>query len=331
MIKHLFLLFFSLASYAIRVDVAYVCNDAYVHVLAASMESLILNSAHGNDLRIYVLHPDFSVDTVTKLHELVSDKAKLELIKFDINKLSGAPDGFHIMAYAKCLLPEVLPKLDKILFLDVDTLVLSDLGEFFKTPLNDSYLAAIQDEQYMEKIDFYDNRWQYNSIYQDVKKWFNSGVMLLNLKKCRKDKITESFLFNMRHIPHYIGDQPIFNYLFHGSVVYVDPRWNAASISFISPEYRHKYSVYTSQQIKQAYENPAILHLSGRGYVNARHPLAGVFQYFLHKTPWRGKMNFVSNEMVVRLVHKMSLFEFLKIKLKIQYLIIRDFFKDHFS
>lgn len=310
---------FLIDCFAITINLAYVCNDRYVYMLATSLESVLSNKAEDDNINIYVLNPDFTEDTISKLRTMIGKRASVTFITFDVEPFErDAPKDFHFMAYTKCLVIKELSHLDKVLFLDVDTIVLQSLKELFETPLGDNYAGVVQDDQYQEKLDLYDNKKLHGGIYKNVKNIFNSGVMLLNIRKCIADDIVERFLYQMKFVKHLYGDQPIFYYLFDEKVVYVKPKWNAASLYFCKYLPFNKYIIYTENEIEEAKTNPAIIHFSGRTFLNINHPKRWMFFEYLSKTPWGPSLGkLLSAEELLRIVYDMSFFEFLKLKIKI--------------
>lgn len=312
--KSLFFLVVISLIYATPINVAYVCNDGYSRQLAISIASLIKNKAPEDKIHIYVFSPDISDLTVSRLTYMAKDYAKLTVIKFDIGKLDGAPKEFHMVAYSKCLIPNLLSDLDSVIYLDVDTLVLGSLKELSDLNLRDNYAAVVQDETYWRELDLFENKKLYSNIYKDVGNMFNSGVMVLNLKKCRKDKIEEKFLYQMTNVKHYFGDQTIFYYLFYPKLIYLEPKWNAGTRLFVGGVYRRPYSKYSVRQIREAINSPKIMHFYDYGYLNINHKFAWLFRQYLSQTPWREDVLDFPNKTKLYFLHKAHWWKLLYVK-----------------
>ena len=77
------------------------------------------------------------------------------------------------------LFADMIPEIPyKVIYLDTDTVVNGDLKELFKIDISNYELAAVKDLYNWLNP----NRWK-------VKKYFNSGVLLLNMKEIRKTKL----------------------------------------------------------------------------------------------------------------------------------------------
>ena len=124
---------------------------------------------------------------------------------FDAYKDVGTHSYISLSAYYRLKLPSILVELDKVLYLDCDVIVNTSLKDLYDTDITDYYAAGVKDiamtsSGYVPKL-------ENNNIY------FNTGVLLLNLDKMRKDKIEIEFedytIKNIQSIK--VGDQEILN------------------------------------------------------------------------------------------------------------------------
>ncbi len=121
------------------------------------------------------------------LEAMVQEKNKSNTVKLiditDIYKksmLNSKNIRNHFTPYAQLrLFADIIPEIpDKIIYLDTDTIVNSNLRELFYIDINSYELACVKDLYNWLNP----NRWK-------VKKYFNSGVLLLNMKAIRKSKL----------------------------------------------------------------------------------------------------------------------------------------------
>ncbi|MDE7489778.1 glycosyl transferase family 8, partial [Streptococcus agalactiae] len=98
------------------------------------------------------------------------------------------------MAYARYYIPQLIDA-EKVLYLDIDTLVVDNLDKLFEIELGDYPIAAILDG---------------DGIH------FNSGVMLINSLYWMRYRVTEKLLeITERELDNGIfGDQGVLNLLF---------------------------------------------------------------------------------------------------------------------
>ncbi len=123
-------------------------------------------------------------------------------------------------ALAKFELGSLFPEYNKLLFIDCDTLITGDLSELFDL-LNDNIACVVQDIGYITLK-------KATGIKKPraEKLYFNSGVMLLNLKKMRflktADKLWDA---KERCLDQTLVDQNAFNMVFV-KAKRVDPKFN---------------------------------------------------------------------------------------------------------
>ena len=116
----------------------------------------------------------------------------------------------HFTPYAQLrLFADMIPEIpNKIIYLDTDTIVNGDLKELFKININDYELACVDD--LYNWLNPY--RWK-------VKHYFNSGVLLLNMKEIRKTdlfKKSRELVANKKMIS---PDQDALNFLVKKKIV----------------------------------------------------------------------------------------------------------------
>ena len=106
---------------------------------------------------------------------------KIRLLQIDEDTFATLPlsHWVTVQAWFRIKLPDMCPDLDRILYLDCDTLILGDLSELFSTNLDGKYLAGVKD---VWGVDKYCKRLNMTSgVY------VNSGMLLLNADFCRKE------------------------------------------------------------------------------------------------------------------------------------------------
>lgn len=147
-----------------------------------------VQSADGVDLRIVIA--DQSLDTLKQLHNSNRKQYKLT-------------------ALLKFYLPELLPEVDKVLFLDGDILIQTTLHELYTTELGDNLVAAVRDLPQIFEVKTYVDK---NIAGRD---YFNSGVMLLNLSQMRIENTSKSLIKAKQSLSkQQFLDQDAFNLVF---------------------------------------------------------------------------------------------------------------------
>ena len=114
------------------------------------------------------------------------------------------------MSLLRLALHEILPEEDRVLWLDIDTIVNADITDLFGTELDGCYVAAAE-EQIRSKDPFL---------------YFNAGVMILDLKKLR-DGMADLLIRYVNRVDLRFPDQDVINLLCQGRIKPISPYWNS--------------------------------------------------------------------------------------------------------
>lgn len=121
---------------------------------------------------------------------------------------------FQMCASLRLFLPDLLPHVDKILYLDTDIVLLDSLDNIWNQfhIMNASQMAAMAHENQVEILNVYSY-----ANYPTVKLGFNSGVMLMDLEKMRRSFWIDKNLAIYKHLSEHLifGDQDIINIYAH--------------------------------------------------------------------------------------------------------------------
>ena len=120
-------------------------------------------------------------------------------------------NGWTYMVLMRAALHRVFPELDRVLSLDVDTIVTKDISELWDLDLSQHYLAGVREPHKSNR-----------SLY------INAGVMMLNLKRLRDgkgDEIIEAL--NTRHFPY--NEQDCINELCAGEILEIPGDYNSSN------------------------------------------------------------------------------------------------------
>ena len=126
------------------------------------------------------------------------------------------PDGpntrkrWSYMSLLRLALPEILPEEDRVLWLDIDTIVNTDITDLMKTDLDGCYVAAVE-EPIRSKDPFL---------------YYNAGVMVMDLKKLR-DGMADLLIRYVNRVDMRFPDQDVINLLCQGRIKPVSPYWNS--------------------------------------------------------------------------------------------------------
>lgn len=250
------------------------------------LHSLLTSHEHG-EIAVHFLY-DGSLPEVdlTCLEGLVAARGGAwHAHRIDPVRRERLPDNrrFGLTAWYRIFLPELLPELDRILYLDADTIVRRHLEPLWGTDLGGLPLAAVANPLYP----FMDHGFLAGLGLASTAEYFNSGVLLLDLEVWRREGLTARVLERAaaqgrQEWP----DQNALNTVLRGRWRALDPEWNAQNTVF---DLRASRLPFAPDALRRARRNPAIVHFIGPykpWHLRCKHPLRGLYWRHLRETPW---------------------------------------------
>jgi lipopolysaccharide biosynthesis glycosyltransferase len=183
------------------IPVCYCFDRGYANFTAVSSYSL-----HSNSLvppQIFWIVPandfDYCLNLLRSINKIGMD---ITLIKLNSEHFTGWKG--HNTTYYRLLLPQLLD-FDKVIYIDSDTIVLSNLVELYNQDVSNSLVAGVVDPGGHTSTIFH--------LFQDQEPYLNAGLLLMNLKSMRELNFLEACkrtYFKFKDEINY-GDQDILN------------------------------------------------------------------------------------------------------------------------
>lgn len=286
-------------------------DDNYVRPLAVTLYSAVTHLRAGNRLQVILLDGGISQSNWVGLQETFVDlPIDISVIRPDLDEVQSLSTSHHIShtAYLRLLAGRLLPdSIDRVIYLDSDVLVQDDLTQLWEMELGNNYCLAVPDIA-CPNVDFrqagfnYKNASPYLAALSPISNWkelgidpsspyFNSGVMVMNIKRMRDEQIEKRLLGCLRENQKFVWcwDQYALNVVFAGQWQTLPARWNQGASYFEFPS--ESNSPIDSQEFLEAKENPAIIHFTTEwkpwDFKNS-HPLRDRFFEVLDQTAWIG-------------------------------------------
>ncbi|MBQ3785545.1 MAG: glycosyltransferase family 8 protein, partial [Alphaproteobacteria bacterium] len=211
-----------------------------------------------------VMAPDVSRENINKIKQIektYKNDCSITIIKMD-NRFDNISNNTGYIANAcayKMCLAEILPKLDKVIYLDTDIIVFDDLSEFYNTDIKNAYIGGVH------SISHYLYRRELIEKLQipDLAYYINAGVMLMNLKQIRQNRI-QTKLTQLIGTYNDSVDQHIFNRVCYGHIKLLSPLYNIMRTTDLSCSERHQLIGVNPYEYKLMQEHPVIYHYTGR-------------------------------------------------------------------
>lgn len=247
-----------------ELQVVFICDNNYVMPTVVAISSLSQSTDKSVRCVANVICDHVSEENKTVLSSLERDGFAVNLIDANSDRYKGLEKKYSrvsISSLLKFSIPEYLPHVKKVLYMDGDILVLKDLSDLFATDIEGKYAAVISDGP----KDFVAGG-KKHAFYGD-KTYFNSGVMLLNLEQMRADGITERLIDYRLNEYNYFMDQDAFNRVLNTNVVHLGVEYDFL-LHLISYQNKHFsleqlidfYGLKQYSSIDELFDEIRILH-----------------------------------------------------------------------
>lgn len=218
-----------------NIAVAFACNDKFVPYMATLLVSICECSSSKYNYDILILTQNISEKNKEILKKMIKNRSNFSIRYLDpTSYIQGCSfyirGHFSVETYFRLVLPELLPAYQKILYLDSDMVVESDVAELYNENIESFLLGACHDADTAGLYNGYEpNKKAYMDQVLKLKKpymYFQAGTLLMNLEEFRKVYTVEEKLKYAASQKFQLLDQDILNKLCEGSVRYLDMTWN---------------------------------------------------------------------------------------------------------
>lgn len=234
-------------------------NSNYYMPALVLLKSLLVNNQWCREIRIYVLYSDLKPGEIRRFSQVAEESgiAKAIFLPVETDTFQDAP--LHLKwisreTYYRLLAQEMLPEsVERVLYLDVDMIVMGSLEEFYHQDFEGKLLVACNryglggvDPKRLEQLTL-----PRDTIY------FNAGTLLYDLAGQRQ-QIDPNILYEYPVLFYQqlkYGDQDVLNAVFYGLTKFAD--WRV-------------YNCFDSNTTRQRQEDRVrrsckIFHYNGRG------------------------------------------------------------------
>jgi len=260
------------------ISIVTVCDNNYIMLLATLLKSIEKNNKSQREIDFYIVN-----DNITKKNQIKFEKSfnnNLINIKWLamadlIPKNAIVPTDtstYPLNIYIRLFIPHFVPQeIERVIYLDVDMVVLGDIVDLWDTALSGNIIGAVQDTF---GTAFYGIKNHKNLGISEDSKYFNSGMLLIDTIEWRKNGITEDIIVCLKNNKEFAQypDQYGLNVVFANKWFELDEKWNT---------YTYKYD-----------ETPLLIHYIGYKPIykdySGRKEYLDLFFYYLNLTQWRG-------------------------------------------
>lgn len=218
-----------------RIPVFFAIDDHYTPFLAVVLQSLVDNSSKDYYYLIKILHTNVTEENKEVIKKYERDNIDIEFVDLNyyIDKVKDklyTRDYYTKTTYFRLFIPNLYPQYDKALYLDSDIVILGDIAELYHTDMGTNLVAAAPDDVIQTNKVFQDYAEKVVGV-ADYKRYFNAGVLLMNLDELRKFDFQTKFLYLLGTVKFSVAqDQDYLNRLCKGRVKLISKVWDRMPI-----------------------------------------------------------------------------------------------------
>ncbi len=209
------------------------CDEHYL-IYTYVMVHSFLEAHPGEEVRVFLLHGGLPEESLVPLKELCGGRGELFPLKVehaefaDLGKTEESKT-WPPAAYYRLRLFDLLPgDVDRLLYLDGDIVIRGDLGELYRIELGENTIAACPDMVSFEekrknaRLDAWPEK--LGGLLRE-NRYFNSGVILMDVSRLRESYHFETYLKLIEQYPEEIRypDQDLLNLVHQNETLLLDP------------------------------------------------------------------------------------------------------------
>lgn len=250
-------------------------SDYFVPYASVTIQSMLENAKKQNNYDIIVLHTSVSDDNQKRLQWMVNKYNNATIRFLNIIELTSeltwkANNHISVESFYRLNIARLLPRYNKVIYLDSDLLVLRDIADIYEIDLSGLLIAATVDadhagqcggvipkvKEYTEEILGLANPYDY----------FQAGVVIFNVEEFRKQFEDDELLEYAQEREYMYMDQDVLNAKCTGQICYLPMNWNVLTdcgSNRVNNLIRKAAPWQIYEDYMEARKNPFIIHYAG--------------------------------------------------------------------
>lgn len=273
-----------------KINVLYTVDHNYIKYMLVSLYSLLENNSN-LDINIHIIYDNFEEDDFKKIENIVKRFQKVNIFFYSSTTINKLIEKYNIplwhdtkIANARVFFNTCIKDIDKILYLDADTVVVDSLSSLEN---HNGTIHMVQDSMPTSYI---------KSLNKSLKKYCNSGVLWIDVNKWNENNCDQKIIDTLAtNYCSSFPDQDLINIALHDDISLLPPEYNLlATDAYFNTLFLYRYydqtgiDRYTKEGIINAKKNPIILHSTPFYYwkpmeKNKIHPYSEIYDEYLVK------------------------------------------------
>lgn len=230
-----------------RICICLATDARYLHYCWNTICSIMQVSTN-EEYEFIVLESDLPQESINTIQENIKKWPNAFIRFIDVTSFSSILPStvrayYSAVTYYRALLfSNLFEKYDKILYLDSDITVNSNISELYFTDIEGYAVAAVKDYTMDAKM-LFDIPIDYQGVRHSAQNYicsalkinefdsyFNAGVILFNLQECRRLWSFEQVIDVFQKENYFLQDQDALNILLEGHIKYLETKWNYQNV-----------------------------------------------------------------------------------------------------
>lgn len=209
------------------IEIAMAADADYSFGLFATATSIARSASKNAKLSYTILDGGLSSDFLNKLEKtlsLIHDSVRVNVFKINQDDFKDFPDWRgNKMAYARFLLPALLPRVSHVIYCDVDFLWLRDISILWNMRSDKDILLACHDPLVSKTSE---KEWFAAHGYKYVEeKYFCTGLLVMNLDLFRRNNVVQKVYTLLAKDKFMFPDQGAMNVVLGEKVCIISNDW----------------------------------------------------------------------------------------------------------
>lgn len=221
----------------VKSAVVFICDANFVLPTCVALTSLLQNKKEESCYDVYVIMSEYNEKDGDRFRSFEQyPNTAIHIIKGSLEKYRSIPQAAHvtISALLKFDICELISEYDKLLYLDGDLIIRSDITDLYHIDLQGKHAAVVKNSRGI----------------LDGSDYFFSGLILFDAAKMRRDGMRDKLLSTRKELGQRKAmDMTAFNIVLKDKVIFIDPKYDCP---LGRVEYERKY--YRIQEYNAFYQ-----------------------------------------------------------------------------
>lgn len=273
-----------------EISIALCFDENYALNGAMALYSAAENIQKNVKIKAYIIDGGIRKETKERFKKILSRNLDIVWLTPDLSIFDNLPLSSWTtkVAHSRLLLPYIIQDdIKKIIYLDSDILVIGDLLNLWKIPLNNYFLAAFQDTTYTNVYKKVNSQVLVEAGMNSFFPYFNSGFLIIDINSWKKNNILLEYIEILRNIGNKFThcNQDAMNIIFNNKWIKLKKEM----------QYKNKTNNYFFEKYKKLEEYLVFIHYTGKkpGFPGCKHPKKSIFYEYVYSSHWFSKKEFI--------------------------------------